>query len=354
MNTRSDDMKKKIPMILFVLIIIAGAIFYFLNFSPKKEEIKDKINDIIEEKPKPTLKIVDESSYTRPIAVMINNHNQARPYHSGLQDAYIVYEAIVEGGITRMMAVFKDQTTARIGSVRSSRHYFLDYALENDAIYVHFGWSPQAENDIRSLGVNNINGLYDNAFWRDYNLPVNYEHKAVTSIEKINEVINQKGYRKEYNSKNVQDELSLKYSIDEIHINESEDSVVANNVSIPYSYYMTSSYTYDATNNYYLRYANGVAHKDYITGEQYHFKNIIIEKVENYTIDSYGRQSLNNIGTGTGYFITNGYARPITWEKASRSSKTVFKYLYGTPVIVNDGNTFIQIEPITQTTSITE
>lgn len=347
-------MKKKIPMILFVLIIIAGAIFYFLNFSPKKEEIKDKINDIIEEKPKPTLKIVDESSYTRPIAVMINNHNQARPYHSGLQDAYIVYEAIVEGGITRMMAVFKDQTTARIGSVRSSRHYFLDYALENDAIYVHFGWSPQAENDIRSLGVNNINGLYDNAFWRDYNLPVNYEHKAVTSIEKINEVINQKGYRKEYNSKNVQDELSLKYSIDEIHINESEDSVVANNVSIPYSYYMTSSYTYDATNNYYLRYANGVAHKDYITGEQYHFKNIIIEKVENYTIDSYGRQSLNNIGTGTGYFITNGYARPITWEKASRSSKTVFKYLDGTPVIVNDGNTFIQIEPITQTTSITE
>lgn len=347
-------MKKKILMILFVLIIIAGAIFYFLNFSPKKEEIKDKINDIIEEKPKPTLKIVDESSYTRPIAVMINNHNQARPYHSGLQDAYIVYEAIVEGGITRMMAVFKDQTTARIGSVRSSRHYFLDYALENDAIYVHFGWSPQAENDIRSLGVNNINGLYDNAFWRDYNLPVNYEHKAVTSIEKINEVINQKGYRKEYNSKNVQDELSLKYSIDEIHINESEDSVVANNVSIPYSYYMTSSYTYDATNNHYLRYANGVAHKDYITGEQYHFKNIIIEKVENYTIDSYGRQSLNNIGTGTGYFITNGYARPITWEKASRSSKTVFKYLDGTPVIVNDGNTFIQIEPITQTTSITE
>lgn len=347
-------MKKKILMILFVLIIIAGAIFYFLNFSPKKEEIKDKINDIIEEKPKPTLKIVDESSYTRPIAVMINNHNQARPYHSGLQDAYIVYEAIVEGGITRMMAVFKDQTTARIGSVRSSRHYFLDYALENDAIYVHFGWSPQAENDIRSLGVNNINGLYDNAFWRDYNLPVNYEHKAVTSIEKINEVINQKGYRKEYNSKNVLDELSLKYSIDEIHINESEDSVVANNVSIPYSYYMTSSYTYDATNNYYLRYANGVAHKDYITGEQYHFKNIIIEKVENYTIDSYGRQSLNNIGTGTGYFITNGYARPITWEKASRSSKTVFKYLDGTPVVVNDGNTFIQIEPISQTTIITE
>ena len=347
--------KKKKPVVFILLfLILIGVVIYFLLFSPKKEEIKDKINDIIEEKPKPTLKIVDESSDSRPIAVMINNHNQARPYHSGLQDAYVVYEAIVEGGITRMMAVFKDQTTARIGSVRSSRHYFLDYALENDAIYVHFGWSPQAESDIKTLGVNNINGLYDDAFWRDYNLPVNYEHKAVTSMEKINQVIEQKGYRKTYLSKNVKDELVLNYSIDEVNINDSEDSIVANNISIPYSYYMTSSYTYDATNGYYLRFANGVAHKDYITGEQYHFKNIIIEKVENYTIDSYGRQSLNNIGSGTGYFITNGYARPITWEKAARGSKTIYKYSDGTLISVNDGNTFIQIEPITETPSITE
>ena len=82
---------------------------------------------------------------------MINNLNEARPYQSGLQDAYIVYEMIVEGGITRMMALFKDQNTSRIGPVRSSRHYYLDYALENDAIYVHFGWSPQAQTDISRL-----------------------------------------------------------------------------------------------------------------------------------------------------------------------------------------------------------
>lgn len=345
--------KFKIMGVLLLLIIIGVICFVFFktNSDGEKEEPKKETEE--EAKPEPTLNIIDLNSTSRPIAVMINNHNQARPYHSGLQDAYIVYEAIVEGGITRMMALFKDQTTSRIGSVRSSRHYYLDYALENDAIYVHFGWSPQAENDIRTLGVNNINGLYDSAFWRDYNLPINYEHKAVTSIENINSVIDQKGYRKEYNSKNVEDELLLKYSVDEININTSDDSLVANNISIPYSYYMTSSYTYDSVNKYYLRYANGVAHNDYITGEQYHFKNIIIMKVENYTMDSYGRQNLNNIGSGTGYFITNGYARPITWEKASRNSKTVYKYLDGNEIIVNDGNTFIQIEPINTESSIT-
>ena len=99
--------KKKKPVVFILLfLILIGVVIYFLLFSPKKEEIKDKINDIIEEKPKPTLKIVDESSDSRPIAVMINNHNQARPYHSGLQDAYVVYEAIVEGGIRKTVFVY--------------------------------------------------------------------------------------------------------------------------------------------------------------------------------------------------------------------------------------------------------
>lgn len=346
-------MKKKI-IIFGALILIVGIAVYFFIFN-KKEDNKlkdDKSNIKKEEVVIPTINIVDINSKKRPIAVMINNHNQARPYHSGIQDAYLVYEMIVEGGITRMMAIFKDQTTERIGSVRSSRHYFLDYALENDAIYVHFGWSPQAEADISILGVNNINGLYDNAFSRDRSLPVAYEHTAITNMDKINNIISNKKYRSEYNSSNVENELLLKYSVDEVLINNKEDSIIANNIVIPYSNYMTSSYIYDEENKYYLRFANNVAHVDYITKQQYHFKNIIIQNVENYTIDSYGRQNLKNIGTGNGYFITNGYARPITWEKSSRNSKTIYKYLDGEEIKANDGNTFIQIEPIDKLATI--
>lgn len=346
-------MKKGI-IIFSICITISLIIFICLKVTKKDNIIDNQEESVEEEIIIPSLNIVDVKSTTRPIAVMINNHNQARPYHSGLQDAYIIYEIVVEGGITRMMALFKDQTTERIGSVRSSRHYYLDYALENDAIYVHFGWSPQAQSDISKLGINNINGLYDSGFWRDRSLPVNYEHTAVTSIEGIKNTINSKGYRANYNSNDTESELLLNYSIDPININESEDSIVANNITIPYSNYMTSSYVYDFENQYYLRFANGIPHTDYITNEQYHFKNIIVINVENYTIDSYGRQSLNNIGTGTGYFITNGYARPITWEKNSRSEKTMYRYNDGTEITVNDGNTFIQIEPINKITTITE
>ena len=50
------------------------------------------------------------------------------------------------------------------------------------------------------------------------------------------------------------------------------------------------------------------------------------QAIENNAYDSYGRQKLNNVGEGEGYYITNGYAVPITWEKSSRNSQTVYKY----------------------------
>lgn len=339
--------KNKIKiLVIILLLILIGVGIYFIFFNKKKENKKEE-PEVEQEKETPKLQIVDKNSDSRIIAVMINNHNQARPNHAGLQDAFIMYEAIVEGGITRMMALYKDADTAKIGSVRSSRPYYLDYVLENDAIYVHYGYSDQAKADIATLGINNINGLYDeDAFWRDTSLNIDYEHKAFTNIEKINSLIKKKGYRTTSDKK-----LLLNYSIDNIDLSSKEDAVVANAINIPYSYYMTVRYAYDATNNYYLRYANSVAHTDAVTGLQYHFKNIIVINVENYSLDSYGRQALNNIGTGTGYYITNGYAVPITWEKTSRGSQTIYKYSNGNEIDVNDGNTFIQIQPVNQVTT---
>ena len=335
----------------FSLLLVIISLFIMTGCNKKEETITK------EEAPQPVpvkkLQIIDTDSNSRVIAVQINNHDQARLNHTGLQDAFVVYEAMVEGGITRMLALYKDKTTEKIGSVRSSRPYFLDYVLENDAIYVHFGFSEQAKKDIASLGINNINGLYDNAFWRDTTLNVAYEHKAFTSMEKIKNIINQKGYRTTSDSKPV-----LNYSVDEVNISETKETELedgtketiitnsANTVVIPYSYYMTVKYAYDSENKVYNRFANNKAHTDAITKKQYNFKNIIIIKVKNYSIDSYGRQALDNIGTGSGYFVTNGCVKEITWQKDSRSSKTVYKYLDGTDVVVNDGNTFIQIVPI--------
>lgn len=330
-------MKKKAFKICCILLLTV------VLFGCNKKETAETVNGETSNESEKKLQIVDLDSQSRPHAIMINNNHAAWP-QSGLQDAYLVYEIIVEGGITRMMALYKDQETAKIGSIRSSRHYFLDYALENDAIYVHFGWSPQAQSDISSLKINNINGLYDNSFWRDTTLNRAYEHTAFTNIEKLNATAKQKGYRTETNQ-----DLLLNYSVDEINLNEMNESIVANNVSIKYSYYHTTSYEYDSENKVYKRSMSGVANTDLVTGKQYTVKNIITYKVTDVAYDNYTKlRDLKNIGSGEGYYITNGYAVPITWEKSSRSSQTVYKYKNGQEIDVNDGNTFIQIQPINQ------
>ena len=332
--------KLKILIIILLLCIIGFGIYYIFTH---EKELKTAALDMMGEVQIKKIKIVDQFSKSRPIAVMINNNHQAWP-HAGLNDAYITYEIIAEGGITRLMAVFKDKDTAKIGSVRSSRPYYLDYALENDAIYVHFGYSEDARNDIKSLGVNNINGLTDEgAFWRDTSLKKAREHTAFTSMEKIKKYAESKGYNRDTNK-----ELLLKYSVNEIDLSEKEEAIKADKVFMKYSYYTNSSYEYDSENKVYKRFMSGTAHVDAITGKQYTYKNIIITPIRNRSYDSYGRQKLDNIGSGDGYFITNGYAVPITWTKESRSSQTVYKYKNGEEIIVNDGNTFIQITPVGQ------
>lgn len=332
---------KALFVIICVLFVAIAAVSVYFIFFNKKEEVKAK-----EEKPviEKKLKIIDEDSKTRPYAVMINNHNTARKYHSGLQDAYIVYEMIVEGGITRMMALFKDQTTEKIGSIRSARHYFLDYALENDAIYVHWGWSPQAQSDIKSLSINNINGLtYEGTyFFRDKSLRVSSEHTGFTSIEKLDQAREKLNYRT-----NLKKDILLNYSVDNIDLSNKENAIVATNIDIPYSTSLKTSYVYDSENKVYKRFVNGVEHVDYVTKKQYTTKNIITYKLPNSTIsgDQKGRQDVDTVGSGEGYYITNGYAIPITWKKESRSSQTVYKYSNGKEIDVNDGNTYIQIQP---------
>lgn len=341
---RRRKKKKKKNIILFFIIIIVFVIGY-IYFLPK--EVKEQVKKVVNVEP--SLQIVDENSKTRPIAVMIDNSDAARGNHVGLQDAYITYEVITEGGITRIMALFKDKDVDLIGPVRSSRHYFLDYAMENDAIYAHFGWSDRAKNDIYALDIDNLNGITNavSSYWRDENFYA--PHNVYTKISNLKESAESKKY-----SLKTEDKLLLPYSVKNVSLEQEENKVVANNIDILYSYYHETNYTYSTDTKEYYRSMNGKAHTDYKTKEQYHVKNIIVMKVKNYSFDSYGRQDLENVGSGEGYYITNGYAIPIIWKKNSREDKTIYTKINGEEIKVNDGTTAIQIQPIEQEISITQ
>lgn len=141
------------------------------------------------------LPIEEGRENSRPVAVMINNIKKAQPL-LGVQDADLLYECLVEGGITRILAVYQDpQDIPVIGSVRSARPYYIHLASSLDAIYVHVGGSTQARNLLKKDLVTDYDlGSMEQYMWRDPDrrAEMGYEHSAVTSGQRLMEAMDDK------------------------------------------------------------------------------------------------------------------------------------------------------------------
>lgn len=332
---------KILIIILMVLIIAAGGVLAYKIMQDERnketisaEEIKESGQ---EEQKESGIKIFNGNS--RPIAVMIDNHQDAWP-QAGLNKAYMVYEIIVEGGETRLMALFKGVDVDKIGPVRSARHYFIDYAMENDAIYTHFGQSPQAQSDIKKYNINDINGISEDGttFWRVKEKAA--PHNAVTNTKKILESAKNKGYKTTSTKESV-----LNYVTEEVNLEEGQ---TAYEVTIPHSDLQTVKYVYNSDSKVYTRYARGKKQTDWESKEDITTKNIIITFCNNYTLsdsENKGRQGLKNTGTFDGYYITNGKAIKIKCIKNTREETTQYQDMNGNKIQVNDGNTFVNICP---------
>lgn len=328
----------------FVLLLVVSLIFVSACAKPmNNDDVVTGEPPVITEEITPEMEFYNTmQTDTRPIALMIDNDSKAARPQLGLESAYMVYEIIVEGGSTRFMALFKEHDLEKVGPVRSARHYFLDYALEHDAIYAHAGWSPQAIRDISGYGVENINGILGvdgQIFWRDKTYDKTW-HNLYTGLDKLHDMaVSTKKYS------DTTDEKHLGYYKEDTElVTES----VSNSIRLPYSYMYSVSYEYDPQNKVYKRFVDGLEHMSQ-TGECLNAKNIIIYKVTNYTLndgEDKGRQDLKNVGSGTGYYITNGKVIDINWSKPSRNAKTVYTKTDGTNLVLNPGNTYIQIMPM--------
>ncbi len=359
------EKKKKviIAVVVILLVIIAGALVAYFTMNQKNNETEQIANveenipeEVVEEEP-PAPQINIYKGNDRPIAFMIDNNKNAFP-HSSINSTYIAYEIIVEGGESRVMAVFKGVSVDQVGPIRSARHYFLDYALENDAIYAHLGSSPQALRDIESYRVNNVNGInYDSGkartptalYWRATNKKA--PHNAYTNTNSILQIAKESGYRTTSNKESV-----LNYVPEEINL-EAEDARVANKVRIPYSSSNVTEYQYNPETRRYTRYSKKQKMTDEVTGEDVTTKNIILTFAQNTDLndgENKGRQNVVTVGELNGYYITNGKAIPIICKKSSRSEQTTYVDANGEEIKVNDGNTWVNICPIDANVTFSE
>ena len=310
-----------------------------------EDNINSEATPQVIESPEPEKEKQDEFLFPiegiRPYAVMIDNQGKIPLPQGGLHLAQIIYEVIVEGGVTRFMPIFWVMEPTMMGPVRSSRHYFLEYTMEHDAIYVHFGWSPMAINDISKFKINNINGVgYGGEVFWDLTKDRGNWQDSYTSMEKVKAFVEKAKYRT-----TTEKELVFKYNENDVELATGSN---VEKISLRYSTGYTCGFEYDAKSKLYLRIRQGEPHMERVSENQLTAKNIIIQKVRNFTIkgDEYGRQDLNTAGNGEGFFITDGKYIKIKWSKKSRTEKTVYTDLEDNEIRLNPGQTWVQIVPI--------
>lgn len=271
----------------------------------------------------------------RPVAAMYNNIINAIP-HSGISNADVVYEAPVEGSITRLMAIFDNyDKLEKIGSIRSSRIYYAYFALEWDAIYCHFGQSKYALDFLKSGEIDTVNSFTaGNNFYRTTDRVA--PHNCFISGEEIDNAIEKLEYRKKYN-----DDYQGHFQFAEPEsVIELESDKVANTVELGYPINQPW-FKYNAEDGQYYRYQYGDKHIDDQNNEQLHCSNIIIQFV-NASIYPDGKSlDITLTGSGEGWFVTKGKAEKITWTKEQKQGQTKYYYKNGEEITLNTGKTWI-------------
>jgi len=301
-----------------------------------------------------TKKREEEWQKRRPLAVMIENHVDARP-PLGLSRADIIYEAVAEGGITRFLAVYLCQDAGDIAPVRSARTYFLDWVLEYGAAYAHVGGAntpgpADALGQIRQYGIFDMDqfGLGFPTYWRgtDKLAP----HNVHSTTKKLWEAAEERGYGpKNDKGKRWDENFTLWKFKDDLSLEARGDQKP---IVVPFweqSGDYTVTWQYDKNANFYRRFHGETAQIDKITDEQLSAKNVIVQfQVERLANDGYpdGHLLYGTIGQGKALFFMDGKASVGRWVKKDRISRTQYFDSNGKEITFNRGLIWIETIPV--------
>jgi hypothetical protein len=266
-------------------------------------------------------------------AVTIDNHSDARP-QAGVTAASLVYEAPVEGGITRLLAVFAADAEAKsIGPVRSARPYFLDWAAELDSVYVHVGGSPEALDRIKATpAFKDLNEYFAGKyFWRDKVRRA--PHSTLTSIEFLRQA--EEARFADRDRKTV---LPWRFKDDAAEADRPEAAELTVGYGEPYRV----TWKYDRATNSFARLRGGREEKD-SAGVPVRAKNVVVQFVMTKVLDEVGRRSIDTKGGGEALVAVDGAIIGGRWKFAD--GRTRFVDAAGNEISFVAGQTWIEVVP---------
>lgn len=286
----------------------------------------------------------------RPIAVMVENHPDARPQY-GLSRASVIYEAVAEGGITRYLLIFGPTDAERVGPIRSARTYYLDWALEYNAMYAHAGGAANALTKIRSdKTINDMDMLGKPVMWRQRRGNEASEHTLYGNT------VMMRSYGHDVGWSDTSDFIPWQFVADTRTPDERTAAATATKITIPYGGSYTVTYTYNPTTNTYARVLANKADVDALTNEQITPTNVVVQVMNRTEINAGGKQvgDLTLYGKGKALLFSGGTVTEGEWRKEGERKRTKYYDATGTELTLRAGQTVVTVVQPNITASYTK
>jgi len=292
----------------------------------------------------------------RNMAVMMPNNKPAIPQY-GISQASIIYEAPVEGRITRLMAVFEDyDDLERVGPIRSSRDYYVYEAMGMDSIYVNWGLAvPYVAPIINTDRIDNVSQAVSGisvsameAFDRVDRPGYATEFRGYMFIDGYNDAVERLGYETEYREDRF--EQVFTFEADNSKAADYEDYPEATKIYPGGTEKNRGGYsdanpcfTYDEEDGLYYRTQFDGPHYDEMNDEQLAVSNVIFKICKGEVRDDHDYLAFGIHGTGDAYVFTNGKVIEATWEREDDYSPNMYYDEDGNEIVLNQGKTWVCI-----------
>ena len=326
-----------ITIAIIIALISAGVGAYFIWF--KKDTVPVAKKTPAKTAPAPAepltskltgMPIDDEAINKRPVtAIMIENSPTARP-QSGIDQAGVVFEAVAEGGITRFLTLYQDSTPPYVGPVRSVRPYYVRWLMGFDAAVAHVGGSTQALQDIKTLGVKDLDQFHNpSAYHRIGSRAA--PHNMYTNVETLRNLSVQKGFttsdytgfaRKKEAKSAAPNATSIDFAISGAQYN--------------------AHFDYDPPTNSYKRSVGGQPH---MVVDQAGAQKQLMPKTVVALVMPKGNQGIystyGTIGDGQAFVFQDGIVIIAKWNKPNDRANITFSDSNGNPLKLNPGQTWL-------------
>jgi hypothetical protein len=278
-----------------------------------------------------------------PLAVMVDNSPSAMP-QVGLDKADLVFEAFVEGTITRFMAVFWRQEANHVEPVRSARTPFVIWVDELGALYAHAG-GAQTDNEANAIGqiaewgIKDLNAFgsgADGAYYRDGSRYSPYNLVAQTPA--LREAATGMGFA----GPSAVEPWPFKADGQGTSGDPAAAGIEVNfrDYRVPWQ---LVQWHWDETSKAYLRFEGGGPHLDAESKQQLQFTNVVVMRVPWSVVDESGHALLDQFGEGPASVFLDGRVIDGKWMKKDRAGRTRFFDAAGIEIAFNRGPIFIEV-----------